>query len=177
MIMPLKINLHCRYCHQKGINLKYLTALMFILLPLSSFSEESNVRHLDDFDTVELFEEHLLAKRNSCLDRSSGGSRSSVCLTEYSNAWDTELSYFYKLLRNKLSDQEKQDLKDAQLAWIQYRDKTIDVNSLILDKKYANKHGTMYHAMRAKDAAGAITPIIKNRTILFKNWLDTINKL
>ena len=72
-----------------------------------------------------------------------------------------------------LGEQEKNLLKESQLAWIKERDKTIDFNSLLLDKKYTTT-GTMYVLMRARDADAVITLIVKQRALLLKKWLEFI---
>ncbi len=72
-----------------------------------------------------------------------------------------------------LGEKEKKLLKESQIAWIKEREKTINFNSAILDKKYPTT-GTMYMLMRADDADEMITPIVKQRALLLKNWFEFI---
>ena len=72
-----------------------------------------------------------------------------------------------------LGEKERKLLKESQLVWIKEREKTIDFNSAILDKKYSTT-GTMYMLMRAGDADKMITPIVKERALLLKNWFEFI---
>jgi uncharacterized protein YecT (DUF1311 family) len=50
-----------------------------------------------------------------------------------------------------LGANEKNLLKESQLAWIKEREKSADLNSRLLDIKYAEP-GTMYLLMRAETA-------------------------
>jgi len=42
------------------------------------------------------------------------------------NLWDKELNQIYSALQAKLNDQDKKRLKEAQKAWLKYRDTEID---------------------------------------------------
>lgn len=140
---------------------------------LSSFSDEKN-EYLRHFQSEELFENYLQKIKSECLGKSMGGSRAVPCFSAYSEAWDKELNYYYNLLRSELIEEDKVLLKSTQLTWIKNRDTAIDFNSLLLDKKYEEKRGTMYVAMRAGDASRAISPIIRNRALLVKQWYEGV---
>jgi hypothetical protein len=49
------------------------------------------------------------------------------------------------------------------------RDLSIRFNSILLDRKYQEKQGTMYSLMRAGDADQMTVPIIKQRALYLKN--------
>ncbi|NVK36554.1 MAG: DUF1311 domain-containing protein [Gammaproteobacteria bacterium] len=140
---------------------------------LSSFSSELT-QHLRDFDSEELFENHLQKIKTECLGKSMGGSRAVSCFSAYSEAWDKELNYYYNLLKSELTEENQDLLKSAQLSWIKNRDSAIDFNSALLDAKYEDKQGTMYVAMRSGDASRAISPIIRNRALLIKQWYVSV---
>jgi len=136
----------------------------------------ADTKRLNDFQTVSDFEEYLALKKQDCIDKSFGGSRAIACFTSYSEAWDYELNFYYKLLRKSLNNEEKESLKKAQLSWITNRDTTIHFNSKLLDKEFKDKNGTMYVAIRAGKASSTIVPIIKNRALLLKEWSETVAK-
>ena len=48
------------------------------------------------------------------------------CLERQYQKWDTELNLVYKKIRSKLSVARKTKLKEAQLAWIVFRDKSAE---------------------------------------------------
>ena len=158
--------------------MKYYIALLLLLISSSSFAEnttQSERKKLESFPSIQAFENYLEESRSECLDKSYGGSRAIACFKD-SKIWDEELNYYYKLLRSKLNTREKEILKKAQLEWIKHRDSTIEFNSKVLDREYAGKRGTMYSAFRADEASATITPIIKERTLLLKNWYERISK-
>lgn len=73
-----------------------------------------------------------------------------------------------------LGEKERELLKESQLEWIKERDKSIALNSRLLDDKYANETGTLYSLLRANDADSMMTPIVKQRALLLKKWLEFI---
>ncbi len=48
------------------------------------------------------------------------------CLDQQYQKWDAELNLVYKKIRSKLSVARKAKLKEAQLAWIVFRDKSAE---------------------------------------------------
>lgn len=159
--------------------MKYLfliiTLLFFGNIQAENISRDEP-RRLHSFESFPDFEEYLENKKVDCLAKSYGGSRAVVCFYALYEALDYELNHYYKKLRGKLNKEEKKALKTAQLAWIDLRNKTIDFNSLMLDKKYDGKHGTMYIAMHAGDAHRTISPLLINRTIMLMNWYESLIK-
>ncbi|MEE4379311.1 MAG: lysozyme inhibitor LprI family protein, partial [Candidatus Competibacteraceae bacterium] len=63
-------------------------------------------------------------------------------------------------------------LKSSQHAWLEERDKSIKLISMILDIKYADQRGTMYQLMRAGDSNDLVAPIVKQRALILKAWLE-----
>lgn len=153
--------------------MRYLVLLFYSSLSLSVFSQEP-VKYLRDFSSINLFDEYLEKNKADCLDKSLGGTRAVSCFSAYYQAWDTELNYYYNLLRTELNKDEKQKLKLAQLAWIKSRDATIEFNSVVLDRNYADKEETMFVAMRSGDVSKTLVPIIKKRALLLKKWHEVL---
>ena len=75
---------------------------------------------------------------------------------------------------SKLTAKEKELLKESQKKWLESRDKTIEFNSLMLDRNY-DQQGTMFLSFRAGDADSVVSEIIKNRVLYLKNWYDELN--
>jgi uncharacterized protein YecT (DUF1311 family) len=123
---------------------------------------------LSKFKDVEEFESHYQEYIQTCLENTDGGTRSIRCLIGY-EMWDRELNIYYKELFDKLDNAGKNALKQSQIAWLKERDLSIRFNSILLDKKYHQKQGTMYSLMRAGDADKLRVPIVKQRALYLKN--------
>jgi hypothetical protein len=89
--------------------------------------------------------------------------------------WDRELNIYYSKLLKILGEKEKKLLKESQLAWIKERDATIAFNSRLLDKKYTEP-GTIYVLMRPGDADKMMVPVVKQRALILKNWLEFVTQ-
>lgn len=77
------------------------------------------------------------------------------CAGKEYEAADAELNKVYRQLMSKLDDEgHKMALKEAQLAWIKYRDANCDFES------YLNRGGTIYPIVNA----GCRTGMTVNRT-------------
>lgn len=158
--------------------LRIFCAVVSLMTTSVAFAADYPYKKVDDFKTLESFksidefESGYKKYTQHCLDNTGGGSGGVPCLIGY-EIWDRELNIYYSKLMKILGEQEKNLLKESQLAWIKERDKTIDFNSLLLDKKYTTT-GTMYVLMRAGDADAVITLIVKQRALLLKKWLEFI---
>jgi uncharacterized protein YecT (DUF1311 family) len=86
------------------------------------------------------------------------------CEAVAANEWDDELNKYYKLLMAVLSPDEKEQLKTAQIKWLEYRDKEIKFSQTL----YNNMKGTMW---RVVDAS-RLKEIIKQRAIEIKSYYD-----
>ena len=117
------------------------------------------------------FESSIDQYTQHCLDNTGGGTGGIPCFVAY-NLWDRELNTYYNNLMKVLGEKEKKLLKDSQLAWIKEREKTIEFNSSLLDleEEYATT-GTMGSLLRAGDADRMMTPIVKQRVLVLKEWL------
>jgi uncharacterized protein YecT (DUF1311 family) len=129
---------------------------------------------LESFKSIDAFESSYKKYTQHCLDNTGGGSGAVPCFIGY-EMWDRELNIYYNKLMKILGENEKNLLKESQLAWIKERDKSIDFNSRLLDNKYTEP-GTMYIAMRAGDVNRIMTPIVKQRALILKNWFEFVKE-
>lgn len=151
------------------------TVGMLISLNLFAFENKDidSFLKLESFETVEKFESYINKYTQECLDNGFGGTGSIPCFVSY-ELWDKELNIYYRKLMSKLTAKEKELLKESQKKWLESRDKTIEFNSLMLDKNY-DQEGTMFLLDRANVADSDISEIIKNRALYLKNWYDKLN--
>ena len=160
--------------------LRGFIAISLFVVPYIAFAADYPYKKADDFKklesfkSVEQFEANYKKYVQHCLDNTGGGTGGIPCFVGY-DLWDRELNIYYNKLMNVLGEKEKKLLKESQLAWIKEKEKTIEFNSALLDKKYT-EIGTMYALMRAGDAEEIITPIVKNRALLLKKWLEDLKK-
>ncbi|PZQ08190.1 MAG: DUF1311 domain-containing protein [Aliarcobacter butzleri] len=148
---------------------------IFISLNLFAFENKDidSFLKLESFETVEKFESYINKYTQECLDNGFGGTGSIPCFVSY-ELWDKELNIYYRKLMSKLTAKEKELLKESQKKWLEFRDKTIEFNSLMLDRNY-DQEGTMFLLARASVADSDISEIIKNRVLYLKNWYDKLN--
>ena len=111
------------------------------------------------FNTFSQKEQHPIDKwLESCMEK--GGYTTPVmanCAVEAGKKWDAELNKYYQLLRGKLDNQGKQQLKNSELEWIKFR----DLEFQVINNVYDNLEGTMYIPMSAGDK----TDIVKDRVL------------
>jgi uncharacterized protein YecT (DUF1311 family) len=94
----------------------------------------------------------------ACIDKDSSTAGMMKCITQGYQKWDTELNRVYKALRKQLSDAKgKETLRNAQRAWLKYRDAEFETVGAV----YGSLEGTMWGPV----AGGAQIEIIKNRTL------------
>ena len=157
--------------------MKRIVFILGILISLNLFAFENkdidSFLKLESFKTVEEFESYINKYTQECLDNGFGGTGSIPCFVSY-EVWDKELNIYYRKLMSKLTAKEKELLKESQKKWLEFRDKTIEFNSLMLDRNY-DQEGTMFLLARASVADSDISEIIKNRVLYLKNWYDKLN--
>lgn len=133
--------------------------------------EISEFAYLDDFDSAADFQSYIDEYIQACIDNTNINTKTISCFVGY-KIWDRELNKYYDQLRDLLSHEMQALLLESQRSWIKDRDQTIELNSALLDLHYEDLKGTMFYAMRAGDVAETITPIVKQRALLLKKWVD-----
>ena len=161
---------------------KFLFTLAFLSVCQSSLSyavdfeykETKDFAALETFKSVEAFETDYGKYVQQCLDTFGGSSGGIPCFIGH-ELWDRELNTYYNKLAAKLNKNDKALLKKAQIAWLKQRDLNIEFTSKLLDKKYTEQ-GTMYQFMRAEEANSLLTPVIKQRALMLKQWLEALEE-
>jgi uncharacterized protein YecT (DUF1311 family) len=112
--------------------------------------------------------EHPIDKRLSeCIDGNGTTYGMLDCQKEACKQWDAEMGKNYKLLMGILNEKEKHQLKDAQIAWLKYRDMETDFR---MDVFLNQMPGTMYPLL----ALAEKSDIIKARALELKQLYDTL---
>jgi uncharacterized protein YecT (DUF1311 family) len=160
--------------------LKLFCAIVLLMTASIVFAGGYQYKNIHDFKTLESyksideFESSYKEYTQSCLDDTGGGSGAVPCFIGY-EMWDRELNIYYNKLIKILGAKEQNLLKESQLAWIRERDKSIIFNSQLLDNKYTEP-GTMYLSMRAGDVDRIMTPVVKQRALILKNWYEFVKQ-
>lgn len=126
---------------------------------------------LEELETVEAFQKYIDEYVQSCIDSTLINTKTIPCFVSY-ELWDRELNKYYRQLQDLFTKEERALLLESQRLWIKDRDRTIELNSSLLDWHYAGLRGTMFNAMRAGDADEAIAPMVRQRALLLKHWVD-----
>lgn len=74
---------------------------------------------------------------------------------------DRRLNQVYRQVQTKLNPAQKQVLTDAQLAWIQFRDKSCDFET------YGNRGGSGYRGF----LSGCLDRVTRARTTELETWM------
>lgn len=155
-----------------------IIGLLFLSLAVNADTFNFNIKELKDFKRLSAFksekdfENYINKYIQECNDNWGGSAAGAQCFVGY-EIWDRELNVYYKKLAKLLDKKGKKALKTSQKAWLKSRDSSRSFISLQLDKIYTEQ-GTMYIALRAEDGDSAITPMVKQRALTFKNWVKLI---
>jgi|SRR5690554_403310 len=133
--------------------------------------EINEFAYLEDFETVEAFQEHIDEYVQSCIDSTAINTKTIPCFVSY-ELWDRELNRYYQQLRDLFTQDERALLLESQRLWIKDRDHTMELNSSLLDWRYEGVRGTMFSAMRAGDADESLAPMVRQRALLLKRWAE-----
>jgi len=101
-----------------------------------------------------------------CMNKDSTTAGMNNCMMEAYKQWDAELNKYYKLLMGILSQEEKQQLKDAQIVWLKYR----DLETKFRMDTFLNNQGTMYSNMAMSEKLD----IVKQRALELTSLYDTL---
>ncbi len=160
----------------------FFAATLLVLFGIgSAYSNDFRIKSKNEFPplshykNVEAFEQHNQEYIQTCLEFTGGGSGGIPCLINY-ELWDRELNIYYKELFGKLDDTGKNVLKQSQIAWLKERDLSFRFNSILLNKRYKDKKGTMYSFMRAADADKLMVPLVRQRALYLKNASEILDK-
>lgn len=131
--------------------------ILFIIAILTVFALPLFAKDID----IDKYEEACCAKNSTTAGMLQ-------CTINANIMWNKELNKYYNLLMHKLSPTEKQDLKSAQLAWLNFRDKEYKN----IDNVYNKIQGSMYINI----SAGSKRNIVKQRAWQLKDYYEDITK-
>ncbi|MDY1547447.1 lysozyme inhibitor LprI family protein [Luteibacter sahnii] len=93
----------------------------------------------------------------ACVDKARGTTDQGACLDAEKKAQDARLNTAYKALMGKLSDKEKESLKSAENAWLDYRTKSGNLESAVYgDEPVADLTVTQNDIFRLCDRANVL---------------------
>jgi len=85
--------------------------------------------------TIDTFKINQYTKRKMIYFYTTNGMN--MVVNEETNRYDSLMNVYYTKLKNELSTKDQQILKSAQLSWLNYRDKELDLIGLLRDEKYS----------------------------------------
>ena len=85
--------------------------------------------------TIDTFKINQYTKRKMIYFYTTNGMN--MVVNEETHRYDSLMNVYYTKLKNELSTKDQQILKSAQLSWLNYRDKELDLIGLLRDEKYS----------------------------------------
>ena len=85
--------------------------------------------------TIDTFKINQYTKRKIIYFYTTNGMN--MVVNEETHRYDSLMNVYYIKLKNELSTKDQQILKSAQLSWLNYRDKELDLIGLLRDEKYS----------------------------------------
>ena len=82
-------------------------------------------------------------------------------------------NHIHNYTSEKGNKEQKVALLKSQLSWLKTRDLSENITFKIVDNKYP-LDGTMYRLMAAGERERLTVSMIKDRTLLFKNWIGAL---
>jgi uncharacterized protein YecT (DUF1311 family) len=137
-----------------------------------AYKQVSDFKPLASFETVEQFEDNFGTYISDCIVNTGGGTGGINCMIAI-DMWSREVDFYYLQLLQQLPMSEQSKLKASQTAWEQMRDKTYDFNTALLSISYT-REGTLFSFLRAAENDTLITPMIKQRALMLKEWLSVL---
>ena len=101
-----------------------------------------------------------------CMEKDPSSQGTNSCLGRAYEKWDAELNRVYRELSGKLDAGERAALRDAQRAWVAFRDGELGW----LGKFYGGLQGSMYGNMLAADRA----ELVRRRVMELSSFLDVL---
>jgi uncharacterized protein YecT (DUF1311 family) len=105
-------------------------------------------------------------KEARCIEADSSTAGMANCTKQAEVEWDQELNKYYGLLIKSLNKEQAELLRQAQRAWLEYRDKEIKNISTF----FSSKAGTMWIPIRAAH----YNDLVKQRALELKNYYDLL---
>jgi uncharacterized protein YecT (DUF1311 family) len=102
----------------------------------------------------------------ACMEQNPSSQGMNGCLGQAYEKWDLELNRVYQELSGKLNAGERAVLREAQRAWIAFRDREL----AWLAKFYGGLQGSMYANMLAADRVD----LVKRRVMELRSFLDVL---
>ncbi len=166
-------------------NIIILGFFFFIISATTAFADQAMMLNLNVSDVPEYLsagENHLPSKDSepdkknnthridkildACINKDNSTAGMTNCIHESYELWDAELNTLYNQLKELLNQDQKKDLKQAQLEWIKYR----GAEFKLIDSIYSSLQGTMFTTMRAGDRV----EIVKKRTLELESYIELI---
>ena len=112
--------------------------------------------------------EHPIDKKlTECIAKDYSTAGMSNCTYEAQDNWDTEMNKYYKLLLEVLREEEKELLRQAQKAWLKFRDAEFEVIKTIYPTD-----ATVFSNIRSADSMA----IVKDRALQLKAHYEMIRE-
>lgn len=103
-----------------------------------------------------------------CIDKDPSTAGMNNCTYKANEMWDKELNKIYKQLMKKLNPQGQKLLKEAETAWIKYRDAELNFGDEII----YGIGGTI----ASTTSAGQRYDFVKTRTLELKAYLEMLGE-
>lgn len=136
--------------------MKYLFIVLSVMVAMSincslTFAEEEQNYPIDQW-------------LENCMGKDPSNAGMVNCTYRASEMWDKELNTVYKELMKKLNPQDQKLLKDAETAWIKYREAELKLKAEI--------NGISGGSIGATLGAGNEYDFVKTRAIELKEYLN-----
>jgi len=156
--------------------------LVFVLLSVTTLIKAEDFAVSDEMPTIDSFEENFdenyeaelhpidrEVNRLMALDESTNGQIQA--LAKGYDLWDAELNSAYKELMHAYGSNEKlkATLKDAQLAWIKYRDASFKHFEEVCE----SKEGSMYRMFLASDRMNFVKARVLELKAMYGSFTET----
>lgn len=107
-------------------------------------------------------EEIDISGYNKCIEKDISTFGMTECAAKATNFWDKKLNVAYKKLMSMQETAEKKKiLKDAQLSWIRYRDKTSSLYTILEEGSIAQLNANVWYMEATKDRAKFLEAFIQ----------------
>jgi len=168
------------FCFYSSFSLRKLTEKDVVSLKASIENDavkfkDSLLKVSNDFTNeydiefeVDIYRVSELSKRKMEIDYSTAGMIKAI--SEEERDYDMLLNKYYKILRNKLDNKEKNVLTLSQRNWIKFRDSEKELNSMVYLHSYNNCGGSI----RAVFSIQKICNITLTRLKELKAYLDRV---